>query len=175
MSKILNTATAIIVICLAATGVAQAAPTLTKAMPRRSRRMARCRSPKRRSSTIRGHNSASRSQVMRWSSFPRCRAPQDSRMRWGLDKGERSGQVDAYHYRPRTIRPIMPGMCHQVAVSLSLANDAASLPVAYRLYLPNAWAGDDERRRRQTIQWREGTNETLSSRFAPASGEGANV
>jgi DDE superfamily endonuclease len=26
----------------------------------------------------------------------------------------------------------------QVAVSLSLANDAASLPVAYRLYLPKA-------------------------------------
>ena len=36
----------------------------------------------------------------------------------------------------------------QVAVSLSLANDAASLPVAYRLYLPNAWAEDDERRRK---------------------------
>src|SRR6516164_2104995 len=36
----------------------------------------------------------------------------------------------------------------QVAVSLSVANDAASLPVAYRLYLPNAWAEDDERRRK---------------------------
>jgi hypothetical protein len=59
---------------------------LTKAMPRRSRRMARCSSSKRRSSTIRVHKSASRSQVMRWSSFPRCRAPQDSRTRWGSDK-----------------------------------------------------------------------------------------
>jgi len=28
----------------------------------------------------------------------------------------------------------------QVAVSLSIANDAASLPVAYRLYLPQDWA-----------------------------------
>jgi SRSO17 transposase len=36
----------------------------------------------------------------------------------------------------------------QVAVTLSLANDRASLPVAYRLYLPEAWAGDPERRAR---------------------------
>src|SRR5271156_4984154 len=35
----------------------------------------------------------------------------------------------------------------QVAVSLSLANRHASLPVAYRLYLPEDWAGDDKRRR----------------------------
>src|SRR3954464_15738699 len=34
----------------------------------------------------------------------------------------------------------------QVAVTLALANDRASLPVAYRLYLPEAWAGDPERR-----------------------------
>ena len=34
----------------------------------------------------------------------------------------------------------------QVAVTLSLANRRASLPVAYRLYLPNAWAEDDDRR-----------------------------
>jgi SRSO17 transposase len=34
----------------------------------------------------------------------------------------------------------------QVAVSLSIANHHASLPVAYRLYLPKAWAEDDERR-----------------------------
>jgi SRSO17 transposase len=36
----------------------------------------------------------------------------------------------------------------QVAVTLSLANHDASLPVAYRLYLPKAWAEDDERRRK---------------------------
>lgn len=34
----------------------------------------------------------------------------------------------------------------QVAVSLSLANDEASLPVAYRLYLPKDWARDRKRR-----------------------------
>jgi SRSO17 transposase len=34
----------------------------------------------------------------------------------------------------------------QVAVTLSLANDRASLPVGYRLYLPETWAGDAERR-----------------------------
>lgn len=34
----------------------------------------------------------------------------------------------------------------QVAVTLSVANEHASLPVAYRLYLPEAWADDPERR-----------------------------
>ena len=34
----------------------------------------------------------------------------------------------------------------QVAVSLSVANDRASLPVAWRLYLPEAWAADPKRR-----------------------------
>src|ERR1700753_3189851 len=34
----------------------------------------------------------------------------------------------------------------QVAVSLSLANDHASLPIAYRLFLPAAWANDPLRR-----------------------------
>ena len=36
----------------------------------------------------------------------------------------------------------------QVAVSLSIANHHASLPVAYRLYLPREWAGDRKRRRK---------------------------
>ena len=35
----------------------------------------------------------------------------------------------------------------QVAVSLSVTNDHASLPIAYRLYLPQAWANDPDRRR----------------------------
>jgi SRSO17 transposase len=34
----------------------------------------------------------------------------------------------------------------QVAVTLSVATEAASLPVAYRLYLPEAWAGSPARR-----------------------------
>lgn len=36
----------------------------------------------------------------------------------------------------------------QVAVTLSVANHYGSLPVAYRLYLPRAWAEDEERRRK---------------------------
>src|SRR5262249_50847735 len=39
----------------------------------------------------------------------------------------------------------------QVAVTLSLANHDASLPVAYRLYLPKAWAEDDARRRKAKV------------------------
>jgi SRSO17 transposase len=39
----------------------------------------------------------------------------------------------------------------QVAVSLSLANHAASLPVAYRLYLPKDWAEDESRRRKARV------------------------
>jgi SRSO17 transposase len=39
----------------------------------------------------------------------------------------------------------------QVAVSLSIANHHASLPVAYRLYLPKDWAGDPERRRKAGV------------------------
>ena len=35
----------------------------------------------------------------------------------------------------------------QVAVTLSVANEQASLPIAYRLYLPQTWADDPERRR----------------------------
>jgi SRSO17 transposase len=34
----------------------------------------------------------------------------------------------------------------QIAVSLSVANNHASLPIAYRLYLPKAWADDPVRR-----------------------------
>jgi len=37
----------------------------------------------------------------------------------------------------------------QVAVSLSIANHHASLPVAYRLYLPQEWTNDSERLRRR--------------------------
>ena len=39
----------------------------------------------------------------------------------------------------------------QVAVSLSVANDHASLPIAYRLYLPESWANDADRRAKAGI------------------------
>jgi SRSO17 transposase len=39
----------------------------------------------------------------------------------------------------------------QVAVTLSLANHHASLPVAYRLYLPKVWSEDDARRRKAKV------------------------
>jgi SRSO17 transposase len=42
------------------------------------------------------------------------------------------------------------GNC-QVAVSLSVANHHASLPVAYRLYLPREWARDRKRRRKAGV------------------------
>ena len=39
----------------------------------------------------------------------------------------------------------------QVAVSLSVANHHASLPVAYRLYLPREWTSDHQRRRKAGV------------------------
>src|SRR6267154_2224972 len=39
----------------------------------------------------------------------------------------------------------------QVAVSLSIANHSASLPVAYRLYLPKEWAKDKVRRKKTGV------------------------
>src|ERR1700694_4450361 len=39
----------------------------------------------------------------------------------------------------------------QAAASLSIANHDASLPVAYRLYVPKAWAEDDIRRRKAGV------------------------
>ena len=39
----------------------------------------------------------------------------------------------------------------QVAVSLSIANATASVPIAYRLYLPEIWADDPERRRKAKV------------------------
>jgi SRSO17 transposase len=39
----------------------------------------------------------------------------------------------------------------QVAVSLSLANAHVSLPVAYRLYLPESWASDTARRKKAGV------------------------
>jgi SRSO17 transposase len=41
----------------------------------------------------------------------------------------------------------------QVAVTLSVANEYASLPIAYRLYLPADWANDPERRKRAGVPY----------------------
>src|SRR5271169_1961985 len=49
----------------------------------------------------------------------------------------------------------------QVAVSLSIANRHASLPVAYRLYLPEQWVADGDRRRKT------GVPEDISFRTKP--------
>jgi SRSO17 transposase len=51
----------------------------------------------------------------------------------------------------------------QVAVSLSLANHDASLPIAYRLYLPEDWAMDQGRRDEARVP------ETISSKPSPRS------
>src|SRR5271163_1292323 len=39
----------------------------------------------------------------------------------------------------------------QVAVTLSIANHSASLPIAYRLYLPEEWANDEARREKARV------------------------
>ena len=39
----------------------------------------------------------------------------------------------------------------QIAVTLSIANHHVSVPIAYRLYLPEAWAKDAERRRKAHV------------------------
>ena len=50
----------------------------------------------------------------------------------------------------------------QIAVSLSVANDHASLPIAYRLYLPEAWVADP--------QGGEAGGERCLAAFAPGHG-----
>jgi SRSO17 transposase len=39
----------------------------------------------------------------------------------------------------------------RVAVSLSVSTEASSMPVAFRLYLPEVWAGDPERRKKAGV------------------------
>jgi SRSO17 transposase len=51
----------------------------------------------------------------------------------------------------------------QIAVSLSLANHNAGLPVAYRLYLPEEWAKDRQRRYQAKVA------ETIASKPSPKS------
>ena len=58
----------------------------------------------------------------------------------------------------------------QVAVTLSLANHHASLPVAYRLYLPKAWAEDDCRRQRRECPRRSASRPSRRSRSNRSAG-----
>ena len=61
----------------------------------------------------------------------------------------------------------------QVAVSLSVANHTASLPIAYQLYLPEEWAGDAARRAQvhvpETIRLSRRSRKSRSSRSRPRS------
>src|SRR5262245_22292474 len=60
----------------------------------------------------------------------------------------------------------------QVAVTVSVAHEHASLPVAYRLYLPEAWAHDRRRRRSAGVpdavtfhpKWQIASSRSRSSR-----------
>jgi SRSO17 transposase len=81
---------------------------------------------------------------------------------WVLEPMERHGPVAAWivddtsipkkgHHSVGVARQYCgalgkPENC-QVAVTLNLANEAVSIPVAYRLYLPEEWAEDRRRRR----------------------------
>jgi SRSO17 transposase len=58
----------------------------------------------------------------------------------------------------------------QVAVSLSVANHHASLPVAYRLYLPQDWAEDRKRRRKAMCLKRFASRPSQKSRSSSCAG-----
>lgn|SRR5512144_2847862 len=52
----------------------------------------------------------------------------------------------------------------QVAVSLSVADERASLPISYRLYLPEAWADDPQRRHKAGVPGRSSSRASRRSR-----------
>jgi SRSO17 transposase len=80
------------------------------------------------------------------------------------DNGQLAGDCDLCLAQAAALgQPYAPGLeCRpfgdtgeqhncQVAVTLSVASDHASLPVAFRLYLPEPWANDEERRRKAGV------------------------
>jgi SRSO17 transposase len=54
-----------------------------------------------------------------------------------------------------------------VGVTLSVANHHASLPIAYRLYLPKVWADDAERRNKAHVPEAIGFKTKPQSRCRP--------
>jgi SRSO17 transposase len=52
----------------------------------------------------------------------------------------------------------------QIAVTLSIANHHVSLPVAYRLYLPEEWAKDPRRRKKNACSRGGGAGPSRRSR-----------
>ena len=92
--------------------------------------------------------------VGRGQCWQRCE-PRSCRRSSGRDRSAPgSSTTPAFRRRARTRSGVARQYCGQlgkqdncqVAVSLSVANDHASLPIAYRLYLPEAWADDPDRR-----------------------------
>ena len=81
---------------------------------------------------------------------------------WVLDQMERHGAVAAWLVddtgipkKGRRSVGVVRQYCGvlgkqdncQVAVTVTLANEAVSIPAAYRLYLPEVWSSDRKRRR----------------------------
>ncbi len=58
----------------------------------------------------------------------------------------------------------------QVAVSLSIANHSASLPVAYRLYLPQDWTKDRARRKKRAFRRKSSSRPSRRSRWSKYDG-----
>ena len=54
----------------------------------------------------------------------------------------------------------------QVAVTLSIANHDASLPIAYQLYLPRAWTDDRSRREKRMSPLRSGSRPSRRLRWS---------
>jgi len=93
-----------------------------------------------------------------WDAGEVIRAARD----WALDQFDRHGPIEAWVIDDTGIPKkgkhsvgVARQYCGvlgkqdncQVAVSISLANDVLSVPACYRLYLPEEWAQDKERRR----------------------------
>jgi SRSO17 transposase len=70
-----------------------------------------------------------------------------------LPGDRKSVEPMAARLAPDNVRRMHQSLHHVVAeaVSLSVTTDSASMPVAYRLYLPEVWIKDDERRKKTGV------------------------